>query len=417
MIMNQPIISLTGADPSGGNCGLGALAYGAFEFIYRNHPEAKLVLLDYYKVKDRFQYKDSGKVYSIERIGFRFSWKPYLRNNILYLFLGAIIIKLIPFSITKKTVSFLFPHIKKITSIKQAYSIAGGDSFSDIYGIQRFIYVVLPMVLYKILDIPVVHLPQTYGPYKSIFNRFIAKRILSGADKIFARDEISLNLVRELIGKKDTITLMYDVGFLLKPEVIQIEDFYATTHLKNRKQNVVGINVNGLLFKGGYTGRNQFNLLLNYEQLCYSLIDLFIKKFECYVLLIPHVFSHSYESDVYACNEINKNYNNNRVLFKDIKMNTKEVKGLIGNCDFFIGARMHACIAATSQCIPTVPLAYSRKFEGVMKTIGIETNVIDLRKINAKSVLEKIEIFYSKKNELSFHMEKTIPMIIKEIID
>jgi len=34
-----------------------------------------------------------------------------------------------------------------------------------------------------------------------------------------------------------------------------------------------------------------------------------------------------------------------------------ETKFLIGHCDFFVGARMHACIAAVSQYVPAVTLA------------------------------------------------------------
>ena len=33
------------------------------------------------------------------------------------------------------------------------------------------------------------------------------------------------------------------------------------------------------------------------------------------------------------------------------------IKSIIGRCDFFIGSRMHACIAALSQKIPTAAVA------------------------------------------------------------
>ena len=38
---------------------------------------------------------------------------------------------------------------------------------------------------------------------------------------------------------------------------------------------------------------------------------------------------------------------------------------------------MHACIAALSQTVPAVAIAYSRKFLGVMETIGVEDIVVD----------------------------------------
>ena len=47
-------------------------------------------------------------------------------------------------------------------------------------------------------------------------------------------------------------------------------------------------------------------------------------------------------------------------------------KAVIGQCDFFIGSRMHACIAALSQGVPCVGVAYSMKFAGVFDTVGME---------------------------------------------
>lgn len=44
-----------------------------------------------------------------------------------------------------------------------------------------------------------------------------------------------------------------------------------------------------------------------------------------------------------------------------------EIKAVIGRCDAFIGCRMHALIAAGSQAVPTLPLAYSPK---AMNVIG-----------------------------------------------
>ena len=38
--------------------------------------------------------------------------------------------------------------------------------------------------------------------------------------------------------------------------------------------------------------------------------------------------------------------------------------------DFFIGARMHATIAAFSANVPVIPFSYSRKFEGLYEQLN-----------------------------------------------
>lgn len=45
----------------------------------------------------------------------------------------------------------------------------------------------------------------------------------------------------------------------------------------------------------------------------------------------------------------------------------------MASLDMFMGARMHACIGAFSSGVPTLLLAYSRKFSGLFKeTLGYE---------------------------------------------
>lgn len=71
-----------------------------------------------------------------------------------------------------------------------------------------------------------------------------------------------------------------------------------------------------------------------------------------------------------------------------------EIKGVIGQCDFFIGSRMHACIAALSQGVPCVGVAYSDKFEGVFDSVGMRGWVVDGRQAtNEQSVARILDLY------------------------
>jgi polysaccharide pyruvyl transferase WcaK-like protein len=54
-----------------------------------------------------------------------------------------------------------------------------------------------------------------------------------------------------------------------------------------------------------------------------------------------------------------------------------EAKSYIAKMDAFIGSRMHATIAAFTAAVPTVPVAYSRKFAGFFGSLGYPV-VVDL---------------------------------------
>ena len=40
---------------------------------------------------------------------------------------------------------------------------------------------------------------------------------------------------------------------------------------------------------------------------------------------------------------------------------------------------MHANIAATSMCVPTLAIAYSHKFYGIMKMLQLDEYVMDIK--------------------------------------
>src|SRR5690606_20724910 len=54
----------------------------------------------------------------------------------------------------------------------------------------------------------------------------------------------------------------------------------------------VGLNISGLLFNGGYTGRNMFALACDYPALARALVGHFASLPGCQVHLIGHVNSH-----------------------------------------------------------------------------------------------------------------------------
>jgi len=88
-----------------------------------------------------------------------------------------------------------------------------------------------------------------------------------------------------------------------------------------------------------------------------------------------------------------------------------EMKYLIGQCDFFIGSRMHACIAALSQGVPAVGLAYSNKFLGVLRTVGAEGLVADLRERDTMEVMALVENAYLLRQKTRSDLAGRMPLV------
>jgi colanic acid/amylovoran biosynthesis protein len=418
----KPTICLLGASFGAGNMGVNALTAGTLKAFINRYSQGELFLLDYGKERVTFNVEMAGEVIPVDLANIRFSKKFYLENNIALLLLLAIIARLIPFRrLGKKMIARNF-WLSRVADADIVASMAGGDSFSDIYGLGRLLYVSLPQFLALILGKKMVVLPQTIGPFKSAVAKTIAKTILRRAVLIYSRDLEGVVETRELIGSSETderVRFCYDVGFVLDPVKPKNMGFQLDNR-KEKERPVVGLNVSGLLYMGGYSRNNMFGLKIDYKEFIPDLIDFMIGKNNATVMLVPHVFGSDGESDSVVCQEVysflNERYDG-RLLIASGEYNQSEIKYVIGLCDFFIGSRMHACIAALSQNVPTVSIAYSSKFIKVMQTIGVADLVADPRKLEKEEIFRVIGDAFEHKARFRGYLEKTMPQVKKTVLN
>ena len=159
-----------------------------------------------------------------------------------------------------------------------------------------------------------------------------------------------------------------------------------------------------------------FGIKADYNRLVQSLIDFFVRECGAHVIIVPHVYGtdESGESDTIASRKVfdHAAYDvKSHLHLIEEKYDQHEIKAIIGRCNFFVGSRMHACIAALSQCIPAVGLAYSNKFHGVFESVGAEKLAIDIRKWDETTVLGAVKNAYISRREYREKLEGTIPAV------
>lgn len=237
--------------------------------------------------------------------------------------------------------------------------IGEGDSFSDIYGLKRFLFYWLSKNIVCSAGVPLVLSPQTIGPFNSSLARLLAKQVMRRCRMIFARDHLSGDYLRQL-GMHGNTSEAIDVAFKLP--------FLRSSHPGEKIK--FGLNVSGLLFSGGYTRNNQFGLTIDYPAAMRQLLVQLCSLPDVEVHLISHVIEPNMpvEDDVHAAGELQKEFPSVHVV--PVFKRPSEAKSYIAGMDFFVGARMHACIAAFSSGVPVVPVAYSRKFNGLFGVLG-----------------------------------------------
>ncbi len=419
-----PSICLLGASFNTMNMGVGALTAGAIKCIKRQYPSSRIFLLDYGRKGEMYNFKLNGREFLIELVNMRFSKKFYLSNNIAYLLVVSLLLRVLPERMRNGIISNN-RCLRKLNETDIVASVAGGDSFSDIYGLGRFFYVALPQLLALFMGRRLVLMPQTLGPFRSRIARLVARFIIGRSDIVYSRDYAGINDMKEFLGVRDAperIRFCYDVGFVLDPSKPERTELKKVFDGRDAKSLLVGFNVSGLLAMGGYTGGNMFGLRFDYMSLVREAVDLLITKKKATVVLIPHVFggqAHA-ESDATVCatlyNDLRHRYKNRLFAVKE-SYNQHEIKHIIGQCDFFIGSRMHACIAALSQCVPAVAIAYSRKFRGVMESIGLEGMVADPCFMDKKEIMDIIEKALDGRERTREALGTMIPQIQERVLD
>jgi colanic acid/amylovoran biosynthesis protein len=413
-------IGLLGATLETQNLGVSALAAGAIQCILSAYPQASVFFLDYGRESTLRTVQAGGRRVAVPLVNMRFSKKIWLPNNIAVLLLAALLLKMIPFARVRDGIAGRNRCLREIEATDLFASVAGGDSFSDIYGLARFIYSALPQILILLLGKRLVLLPQTYGPFRRTSTRTVARWIVSRADRAWSRDDRSLAQLMDgskaAVSSSELGTFCYDMAFGIdstRPDGLVIEGLSLKPQ---RDRMTAGVNISGLLFRGGYTGKNEFGLRENYRELIRAVIEALLLAEETSVLLVPHVFGldSGTESDVVACEEVFSELRNRypgRIGIVRGCYDPHEIRFVIGLCGFFVGSRMHACIAAVSQNIPAVAIAYSDKFIGVMETVGSGALVADARKLSRAQILAMVDNAFSQRELLGRELQKAIPPI------
>lgn len=284
--------------------------------------------------------------------------------------------------------------------------IGQGDSFADIYGEHRFRIIDRIHMMARKYKKPYCILPQTIGPFKDTMIANLAHESIANASCCMARDKQSYDYVIKNIPEQQKIAEYIDVAFFMPYKKIEQESGY--TH--------VGLNISSLLWHGGYTRENQFGLKCDYKKLVKEIINYFLSLKNTKVHLIPHVVEgeRGIENDYEVSYEIWREYNNANLVLAPFALGPIEIKSYIAGMDFFMGARMHATIGAFSSGVPVVPMAYSRKFNGLFIDTLQYDAMVDMKTMNNNLILSEVTKNFANRSNLKEMINERMTGIVAE---
>ena len=338
--------------------------------------------------------------------------KPLIRLFIkmfIHVFVAMVWRVLSSFNINMKTILY-DELLKQYEKADVVINLSYGDMLAfkkDFYGRLLFVVISYYCMLAILLKKTLIFFPQSIGPFYGRIPKFLAKFILNQSHVVLVRERISKDYLINDLKIKTMVCFLPDLSFVVKSVSNQrVREIFIREKVKVRRP-LIGVALRDNL----YTHLDEISKVINY----------LILKMNASIIFIPHFSSkdtpHFYYDPRFITEKLLEKIDEKRWI-NMIKgdYTVEELRGLIGKCDLFIGAYMHANISALSMYVPTVALSYSHKTEGIMDLVGLSDFVLNINELNATNLIRKIEKLYDGLHEYREFLKRRIPMIQKRVL-
>ena len=265
-----------------------------------------------------------------------------------------------------------------------------GDTFpTDVHPAKALLHA-MRLASLGCLGVPVIEFVSSPGPFDTPFRRLVSRLAFSGVAAFANREAISSELTRSFGVKAPVVTTACPAWMLQPIDEQRSCQLLRTEGIDPLRRPLVGVTLAGynLHSQRSWDRPRHFDdLVLYLPALRWLLEDL-----GATLMLLPHVyrqnpFVHGHEHINGPDHDILKHLREaldphrygDRLRLIEGKYSAAEAKGMIGRCDLYLSGRLHAAVAALSQSVPTVLLAYGHKHRGFARIADQERFVFDGR--------------------------------------
>ena len=246
------------------------------------------------------------------------------------------------------------------------------------------------IVVLLILGKKIILYAQSIGPFGDKFQKLIGKFVLNRAHVIFAREQKTVNFLKEIGISKPQVIKTVDVAFLFQSDKKKEMLKYLESLGVDTKKRMVGITAQK---KFDHTPQEKFEMEFA------KFADYLISEMDMQVIIIPQVVDPLHNEDDTLINERikNKMQNTHGVwIIRDI-LDHHETKGIYENLDLLVGTRTHACIFALTGGVPVIAIEYVHKTSGIMNDLGLGEWVIKIEEVTSDKLIKIFTKFIEQK--------------------
>jgi colanic acid/amylovoran biosynthesis protein len=291
----------------------------------------------------------------------------------------------------------------------------GGDNLTEDYGTLSLAFNLSYLLIGLIFKKPVVIYAESIGPFRGRISRLMANFVLNRVNLITIREEISKKNLNLINVNKPRICLTADSAFLLKAvNAKRLTELLNTESITENDRPLVGISISKIISRYGFADiEKPEEKYQQYVSVMAKTIEYITDNLEATVVIVPHVIDPRKNDDRWVADDVCKLIaNKSKVISIKEDYTPEELKGIIGHCDLFIGARMHATIASTSMLVPTIGIAYSHKIYGIVgEMLGQKEYILDVKELTYESLISKIDDVWKNRETIKEQLGIKVPQI------
>ena len=257
--------------------------------------------------------------------------------------------------------------------------------------------------------------------YEKTLPRIFTRYCLNKLDLITLREYKSCEFLKRVGLDPERLHVTADKAFILDP----VDKGRALELLRNNNivpdgSPLIGMTVvyygSGVYRRGLINYKDPMEKYSVYTGILARAADFLIQEFGAKVIFMPHTIGPTEANDdrQVAADIIRKMDAKSGVFAINGDYAASELKGMIGCFDFFIGARTHSVIAATSMGVPSVVLSYPKDF----RTYGIIGDMLrqsrwvyNIEYLQEHDLIEMIKNAWNSKSETA----RQLPDIIRRM--
>lgn len=288
------------------------------------------------------------------------------------------------------------------------YIVKGGGfiySYKGITGYYYLYYQLFRFVVAHALGVPIVVLPNSFGPFENPVTPAFARLVLDRCKAIACRELRSAQTLRTLGIRESLVKVIPDMGWALRPEYDVVAEEFRRFRDSKRPARLVGITVRPWRFPGHASPEKAWRAYV--ESMREFL--LWLNQAGYVAVLFSHsIGPHDHEDDRVAILEIVQGIDQAcHVVSGDFSPG--QLKAMYGLVDFFVGTRMHSAIFALGMGVPAIAISYQGpKAPGIMSDCGLSEFVLDISDIQASALIERFLSLVASESVIRKQIAETV---------